>query len=58
MEDNQKVTTNEEKEQRGYAAGVEAAKQGLPVTANPYYHDTPEWRGWNRGWTAGQPSDA
>ena len=50
MAEDQTVTTDEEKERWGYDAGIKAAEQGEPETANPYYQHTPEWRGWQRGW--------
>ena len=52
------ITTDEEKERRGYAAGVKAAEQGEPESANPYYNNTAEWRGWQRGWHAKQAPPA
>jgi hypothetical protein len=47
----ERFTSDVEKEHLGYLAGIEAAKVGEP-DINPYYQNTPEWRGWERGYRA------
>ena len=37
-------------EREAYQNGIDAAKQNLLASANPYYLDTQQHRAWSAGW--------
>lgn len=43
------TTSDEQKYDSGYKAGVIAAKLGKSKADNPYYQNTAAWRGWVKG---------
>lgn len=40
-----------------YEAGIDSAKRGQPQESNPGVPDTPEFKSWSNGWTAGAVSE-